>query len=1351
MIQRIYLFICFACFSLFLYPVGLDDMKFTLVGMDKGLSQGTVFDIVQDKKGNMWFATNNGVNKFNGYTFTVYQHDVADSASIANNAVRTLLVDSNGDIWAGTRSGLSYYDKMKDRFLNFEYLKEGRQLGFQGIVEVDSLHLLLITKDELLLFNIVDRTFEELALPVFKSPMLLSMLVKEEGVIYLGAKEGLFTYTPQNRIIKQVWPKFDGRLVNAVRKCTKSDELYVGTEGSGLYKINFRTQKMKNYRHLPGNSRSLGADQVRTLAFDDQNRLWVGTFESLSIYDEENDSFTSYHNDPLRAESLSQNSVRCIFRDRQGGMWLGTYWGGVNYWHTLKNRFHNIRSIPYQNSLSSPIVNCIAEDSNSNLWIGTDGGGLNCYNPQNNRFTSYPLHDGKEKTVNSNNVKAVHIDEKRGLVFAGAHAGGLAIFHLKTGKMEYFHLQNSTLSDQNVYAIIPDGEEALWLGTLSTLIRFHIKDRTFTPVQKQKDGTHFPSKRIKVLFRDSKQRIWVGAENGLHIYQQLGGEVQLLQLLPQKSPLNHMVINCIYEGHDRIFWIGSHEGLYAFDEQNQQIMHYTRRNGLVSDVISGIKEDFTERLWISSNEGLTCFNRSSNTFRNYTEIDGLQEQQFNTSSCCRVSDGRMYFGGLMGITFFDPEKLVDNPYTPAVTITDLQLFGKSVRPDDDTGILQKSISETDHIELHSWQTSFSLDFVVSNYISGGHNTFSYQLKGYDKVWYTSDRRTVSYTNLPHGTYYFLVKAANSDGKWNNVPTQLKIVILPMWYNTWWAYLLFVIVGLSVIAFIFRFLWIRKTMQAQLEFEWKDKEQREKLNQMKIQFFINMSHELRTPLTLILAPIQDVLNRIDDQWARTQLKYAQRNGQKLLHHINQLMDYRQAELGVFRLQVRKRNVCRLMEEVFASYERLAQKRKIDYNLFVELTDEEKLFDAKYFELIADNLVSNAFKYTTDGKTITVRLKEENDVLILSVSDTGIGIAADKQKKIFEQFYQVDNIGNGNGIGLSLVKKLIEFHHGKITLQSEEGVGSIFSVYFPQEVSLYKEEEWIATENESSALGNSSWLIDDSVLQIAEKEKKQLVMASKTDQKDKERILIVEDNEEIRQYLVEGLSTLFEVCQAGNGEEAWGILNEQEVDVVVTDVMMPVMDGVKLTKLIKRNIRTCHVFVLVLTAKTEIEHQLEGLQVGADDYIPKPFLMNILVLKIRNFIRAKYRILDHYAQSMEIDPQKLTFNAMDEAFLQKAVGIVEANLGNPDFSTDDFTSEINMGRTALHLKMKAITGESTTDFVRKIRFNKACNLLREGRYTIAEISVMVGYSSPSYFTTSFKKYVGCSPGEYTRGKR
>lgn len=1117
-----------------LFPADMGELVFTYIGTEKGLSQNTIFDIAQDAKGNMWFATNDGVNRYNGYTCTVFRHDVADSTSVASSIARSILVDSMERIWIGTRNGLSYYDEEKDYFRNFECIKNGQRQEFMRIVEADSAHLLLVTKSFLFLFDINNSSFKEISLPHLGSPMLFSMLTQQDGTIYVGAREGLFTYSSTEQKINLAYGPFNKRLVNAVWK-SSADCLWVGTEGEGLYKINPLTGEMRNYRHISGDERSLASDYVRALRFDEQNRLWIGTFEALSVYDEENDLFASYKHNPVQSGSISQSSVRCIFRDVQGGMWLGTFWGGVNYYHPLKNRFQNMKHIPFQNSLSNNIVNCIVKDAESNLWIGTDGGGLNFYNTTTRKFTFYSLKgENKSRKVSANNIKAIYIDEKNDLVFIGAHAGGLAVFHRKTGEVEYY---NSGLSDENVYAIIPDGENALWIGTLNTLARFQIKERKSVVVSRQKDGTPFRCKRIKILFRDSKQRIWIGGENGLQVYQQIDQELQLQHVIPKDSPLNDGYINCVYEAHDGMFWIGSREGLYKYDDKTNRVNCYTRRNGLSNDVICGIIEDTSGRLWMSSNSGLSCFDVVTETFRNYTEVDGLQNNQFNMLSCCRISGGQMFFGGNKGITTFIPEELKDNPYTPSVLITDFQLFGNSVRPEDETGILQKSISETDKVTLTSAQSSFSIDFVVSNYISGEHNTFAYQLEGYDKKWYTSsDRRTVSYTNLPAGTYHFLVKAANNDGKWNEQPTRLEIVVLPVWYKTWWAIMLFVILALGAMAFVFRYFWQRKTMQTQIEQERKDKKRQEELNQMKIHFFINMSHELRTPLTLILAPLQEVLARTDDQWTRTQLKYAQRSGKKMLHLVNQLMNYRQAEQGVFNLKVQEGNICRLVSDVFMPFERLARSRKIDYNLYIEIDEEDYIFDAKYLELIIGNLLSNAFKYTGDGEVITVKLRLQNNSLLIEVIDTGIGIAREKQEKIFERFYQVHNGWNGSGIGLSLVKKLVELHHGTITLKSDVGKGTVFTVCIPQDVALYKEEEWMGSETEQITIGNTDPLLDDTEYEVENINGKDVV-AIENVEKYKERVLIVEDNEEIRRYLMEELKDLFEVCEAGNGEEAW----------------------------------------------------------------------------------------------------------------------------------------------------------------------------------------------------------------------
>ncbi|CUQ08362.1 two-component regulator propeller domain-containing protein [Bacteroides thetaiotaomicron] len=1346
-LKKIVIYLFFLCLGMHsAFSETPEQITFSYISINEGLSQSTVFSIDQDKRGNMWFATYDGVNKYDGYAFTVYQHNEDDPNSIANDISRIVKTDSQGRVWIGTRDGLSRYDEEKDIFQNFFYEKNGKHLQVNGIEEISPEQLLISTPEGLIMFDIKESKFIDDSFSTAMHKTIASTLYRQGDQIYIGTStDGLYTYSITQKTFEKVIPILGTKQIQAILQQSPT-RIWVATEGAGLFLINPKTKEIKNYLHSPSNPKSISSNYIRSLAMDSQNRLWIGTFNDLNIYHEGTDSFASYSSNPVENGSLSQRSVRSIFMDSQGGMWLGTYFGGLNYYHPIRNRFKNIRNIPYKNSLSDNVVSCIVEDKDKNLWIGTNDGGLNLYNPITQRFTSYTLQeDESARGIGSNNIKAVYVDEKKSLVYIGTHAGGLSILHRNSGQVENFNQRNSQLVNENVYAILPDGEGNLWLGTLSALVRFNPEQRSFTTIEKEKDGTPVVSKQITTLFRDSHKRLWIGGEEGVSVFQQEGLDIQKASILPV-SNVTKLFTNCIYEASNGIIWVGTREGFYCFNEKDKQIKRYNTTNGLPNNVVYGILEDSFGRLWLSTNRGISCFNPETEKFRNFTESDGLQSNQFNTASYCRTSVGQMYFGGINGITTFRPELLLDNPYTPPVVITKLQLFNKVVRPDDETGILTKNISETKSITLKSWQTAFSIEFVVSNYISGQHNTFAYKLEGYDKEWYyLTDSRTVSYSNLPQGTYQFLVKAANSDGKWNPIPTALEIIVLPIWYKTWWALLIFFATFAGFITFVFRFFWMRKSMEAQLEIERRDKEHQEEINQMKMRFFINISHELRTPLTLILTPLQEIINKISDRWTRNQLEYIQRNANRLLHLVNQLMDYRRAELGVFELKAKKGNAHQLIQDNFLFYDKLARHKKITYTLHSELEDKEVLFDANYLELIVNNLLSNAFKYTESGQSITVTLKEENGWLLLQVSDTGIGIPINKQGKIFERFYQIESEHVGSGIGLSLVQRLIELHHGRIELDSEENKGSTFSVYLPQDLSVYKPSE-LASNNEQNE-EEQVYSTNSKAMYFIDTEK---VENESVESGDKKRgtILIVEDNNEIRRYLSNGLADLFNTLEAGNGEEALEKLKDNEVDVIVTDVMMPVMDGIKLCKNVKQNIRTCHIPVIILSAKTDIKDQMEGLQMGADDYIPKPFSLAILTTKIQNMMRTRRRMLDKYAKSLEVEPEKITFNAMDEALLKRAMAIVEKNMDNIEFSTDEFAKEMNMSRSNLHLKLKAITGESTIDFIRKIRFNEAAKLLKDGRYTVAEVSTMVGFNTPSYFATSFKKYFGCLPTEYIK---
>ena len=832
---------------------------------------------------------------------------------------------------------------------------------------------------------------------------------------------------------------------------------------------------------------------------------------------------------------------------------------------------------------------------------------------------------------------------------------------------------------------------------------------------------------------------------GLSVYNQIDKSLLTNTDFHIPTVLEQSFVNCIYESAFGYIWIGTRNGLFALREGDKEPLQYTTDNGLPSNVIYGILEDSYGRLWVSTNQGLSCFNPDNRKLRNFTIVDGLQSNQFNTGAYCRVSNGHMLFGGINGITSFRPETLIDNPYTPKPVINKLFVFNEEVLPNDETGILKENIEGVDHIILKSSQNSFSISFVVSNYIAGKHNTFAYKLEGYNEEWYKQgDISPVSYSNLPAGNYRFLLKAANNDGKWSKDMAVLHIKVLPVWYCTWWALSIFALFFVLLAFIIFRFFWLRKSMQTEIRMERLDKEKREEISQMKIRFYVNISHELRTPLTLIVAPLQELLSNVTGHWEREKLLYIQRNTKRLLHLVNQLMDYRRAELGIFELKPVYANIYKRVLNTFLNYESLAKRKDIDYNFYSELQDEDVLFDGTYLDLIVNNLLSNAFKYTGDGESVSVKLYKENKNVVLQVIDTGVGIPEDKQQKIFERFYQIENGHEGSGIGLSLVQRLVELHHGQITLVSEVGEGSTFSIYIPQDKSVYSADELLGSSGELE--GQRVYSTNAHDMYVDDVEFVEVETNEKEESSKHGTILIAEDNEELRQYLSNGLSAQFNLIEAENGQQALDLLKDNDVDLILSDVMMPVMDGIKLCKSVKQNLRTCHIPVYLLSAKVDVKYQLKGLQVGADDYIPKPFSMEVLIAKILNMLRTRYRIFEHFSNTAEIEPDKITSNAMDEEMLKKAIAIVEKNISNVEFSTEQFASEMNMSRSNLHLKLKAITGKSAIDFIHKIRFNRACQLLKEGKYTVSEISFMVGYNTPSYFAARFKKYMGCLPTEY-----
>ncbi|MDD2284696.1 MAG: two-component regulator propeller domain-containing protein, partial [Paludibacter sp.] len=1267
-------------------------MYFSQLSSREGLSHSTVISIAQDKNNIMWLATFDGLNRYDGYAFKVYRNERDDENSLMHDVLRILFIDSDGVLWIGSKGGLSQYVSEKDHFNNYQCVVNDDQTAqVNAIVEFDDSHLLLGTESGLWMFNKKERKFIDFQqLTSFKSAV--QSLAKQNNNILIGAVDGLFVYNSARKYLTPVNKIFDGKIIQAILPQSDS-RIWVGTEGAGLFLLNLLSGEVTNYRHNPSNPQSLSSNYIRSLAFDSQFHLWVGTFNALSIKINGDDRFNNYFHNPTREGSISQNSIRSIYMDTQGGMWLGTYYGGINYYHPLKNKFGHLQQNPYTRSLNDKVISCMLEDEDGKIWIGANDMGINIYDPQSGWFDY--ITRANTPTLTSNNIKTFLLSKDKKHIYIGTHGGGLLLLNKQTRQAT--RIQGGAGKKINdVYSLTYDDNGKIWIGTLSGLLRY---DESTDNIREY-DISEMGSSHVLFLKIDSKKRIWIGGEKSLGLLRSPDDKLKVFKSNEYNGTIINSAVNCIFEDSKNHIWIGTRGGLSLYNEDGTFKL-YNKEHGLPGNMVYGILEDAYSRLWISTNEGLSCFSPESGVFKNYSEVDGLLFRQYNMYSFCQSDSGLMYFGGINGITMFYPELLIDNPHNPAPGISKIIVQNREVHPFDETGILSNNILDTKRIKLHPTQSSLTIEFFVANYLAGKHNTFAYMLEGLDKTWnYTTDNRQVTYNNLQHGSYVFKVKAANNDGKWNEEETELEIIVLPHWWQTWWAVLLFFIMAVGIMWFVWRFISQRRAMYEQLRAERLEKEKMEEVNQMKTRFFINISHEFRTPLTLILSPLQDIIERTTDKWQRSQLAHIQKNANKMLHLVNQLMDYRRAELGVFELKVHKLKPKKQVIEICTLYDRLAKRKKINFTVDDMTSDKEILIDCNYLELILSNLLSNAFKFTQDNGKIIVRMEEDLNYFILEVEDTGTGIPEDKLLLIFDRFYQINSDYVGTGIGLSLVKRLIDLHHGRIEVKSTPGEGSRFTVYFPQNEEVYDRSEIDLGHDEDNPMKvhqkNLDFILDEPVADASEG----------ADVNISDTLLIVEDNADVTDYLVDRLSKHYHIHTASNGLEALEVLKDKGVDLILTDVMMPEMDGIKLCKSLKQNIKTCHIPVIILSAKSNTEDQLLGLEVGADDYLPKPFTYSVLRAKIQNMLKSRRRTLEYYSKSLEVEPEKITFNTMDEELLKKAMKIVIDNLDNSEFSTDIFCSEMGMSRSNLHLKLKAITGESTIDFIKKIRFNEAC---------------------------------------------
>jgi signal transduction histidine kinase/ligand-binding sensor domain-containing protein/DNA-binding response OmpR family regulator len=1312
-------------------------LRFENYTIENGLSNNLVHKIYQDRKGWMWFGTYQGLNRFDGYKFTVYDQIPSDSSSFGGSMIREIFEDNVGSLLIGTdNKGIYIYDRNKE---NFKPL-----IGSFGKFNLQEQKINTIKQVQDGCFWIgtdngickIDKTGKIVKLFQHRENKHNSLIDNNIRAIQIGSSNKLWIGT---LLGVDILDEITGSVIHlnnsipmvADEICTifsdVDSKIWVGTFKYGIIIIDPLTLK---YEHLvidPSNDRS---NTIRVIVKDD-NYYWIGTRGGLYIYSKENKHITKCEHDERVSSSLIHNSVINIFRDIKGDIWVATR-GGIS--HLVKERqpFLCHTALPDDNRfLNNSEIYAFWIDSQDKIWIGTESGGINVLDRTKGTF-SYYNKDKTSRSLSSNCIKALMGDDK-GNLWVGTYLGGIDIIHLKT--LTFSHFQNQTnnsnsLSNNKVWALCKDSRNNIWIGTDIGLDKFEAKTSTFihyTDVIK--------NKRVLWIKEDSNHDLWIGSDSELNIYDPSSKKVRQFNI---KTKMMH-------EDNSGRFWLTTiDKGLVLFDKKNGIVKKYDQSKGIASKQTFCILEDNFGYLWISTVNGLSRFDPQKEKFKNFDKLDGLQNNQFQYGACYKTPKGELIFGGISGFNIINPAELKENTYKHPIILTDFKIFNRHVPIENNNkAILQKSISETDKVTLRHNQNSITLEFAALNYAKSLKNTYKYKLENFEKDWNDAgNQHTATYTNLNPGEYIFMVKSLNSDNIANKKDLKLIIKILPPLWKTWWFEILVILAILFVIYSILIFLINRNHLKHELIYERKRTMKLHELDMMKVHFYTNVSHELRTPLTLILSPLDKMLQtEMSTNEMKSYLSIMKRNTQQLLRMVNQLLDFRKAETGNLKLDLSMGDIVSYIKSIVSTFEPLAEDKKIN----LEFTSSEKeihtFFDEDKLEKIINNLLSNSFKFTPVGGKINISIylektdnNDKNEKFIeIKVKDTGEGILASNMNKIFNLFFQSENNkqSEGSGIGLALTKELVKLQNGRINVESTLGMGSVFTVFLPFKSEFTIEQITNIDLKEDLELNHPD--LEENI---------------KIDEelKNEKLLLVADDNSDIRSFIRSHFEPDFKVLEARNGKEGLNLAFKYLPDIVISDILMPLLDGKELCKKLKKDERTSHIPVILLTALSSIPHEREGLIAGADDYVTKPFDILSLKTKVENLLLLRNRLREKYSEELVLKPKDIIIDNPDERFLRKVIEAIETNIVDPDFDIDKLSTEVGVSRTQMYRKMAALTDLTLREFVKSIRLKRAAQLLTQNKMNVSDVAFAVGFKYLSHFRKCFRQEFGMNASEY-----
>lgn len=1335
--------------------------KIRFYNSENGLPNSLIYKVSQDSRGYIWIASDNGVSYFDGMRFTIFNHETDKPGTIINDQVKAVFTDSKGVTWVGTANGLQIFESNTNAFRDFPL----QYPSFTGTPYVTSITeskdreklLVSVAGCGILVYDeatqLIDIGTTNKLKEIYGTNYLGTLVIDSEGYLWTYAEQGyFFRIDLQNKTVYKLrWdPKLEEQsekiVVSAISEDPVSHNVLIGTYNHGLFIYDYelgyiRRPKGKAFDKF--RIRSLLAESQK--GYNNQQNIWVGTEDSgLKLFGREQENIITpdFQYAPI---DLNNCKVHSLMQDSQGNIWAGIFQKGLLAIPKATNNFEYMKLSVSPGSMSVNVASAtsITRDKSGNLWVGTDGGGLFSIS-ENGTRTRYT----RDNTPLPNNAVLTLATDKRGTLWISTYMGGITTYNSKTG----FKTYSKDVELQKVICSLYDEKnDKLYMGTLG----HGIKVLSFSNNKIEAFPEPGALSWISSLNLDSSGNLWVGFTDGLQCYHTLSGKIIYPELADEMKGIS---VNTLIQGVDSSVWIGTGNGLLQFKKDNQELTRYSKAEGLAGNIVCSIQESNNGMLWISTMNGLSQFNLETKSFRNFNAYDGLQDNEFRTRATFKDSDGKLFFGGINGVTAFYPNEIThEEQFTSKIYFSQLLVLNKTINYDEalgDKNMLDRHISQASQITLKKSQNVFSLEFAVLEYTNPKKVGFGYMLNGFDSDWrYTdSDHRLATYTNLPEGAYVFKVKAffEGSSDNTNVVYNEINIRILPPWYKTWWAYLIYLSLFMLLVWEFLNFL-IRRKLRIQEHNELEKKE-------MKLRMFTDLSHEIRTPLTLIMTPLQSLRETETDSQRKDIFNLMYRNSLRILRLFNQILDIRKIEKQQLNMQFQKTDLIFFINDIMQSFSQLAILRNIDFRLVASLSSLELWIDQVNFDKVLFNILSNAFKFTPDNGYILISIdtckntyssKIRNDIdeyIEICIENSGSKINENEVERVFDRFYQSrDNTTqSGSGIGLHLAKMIVQLHHGNIQAQNVEN-GVAFNVQIPLGKKHLAAQEILSEEKTTNLYAHLNYIQngDTEYLELSQMADH---ISIPDKQKQKRSLIIIDDDYDLGKYLQMALSGNYLVDFFIDAKAAWKEISTALPDAVITDLVMAEVDGLSLCKKIRQNPETNHIPVIILTSQTDEESKRLCLENGADHYLTKPISIELLRTSIAQVIHSRDMLRNKFKTSLNTGLDNIKISSPDNRLVAKVIETIRKNIENSAFGVDDLSSEVGLSRVHLNRKLKENLNISPSNLIRSIRLKQAAYLLINNKVNISEVAYKVGFSSHSYFSNNFKEYFGMAPTEF-----